>query len=188
MAGKHRSAVSEEEPSWQSMLIANSFVITNVYVNRNQVETFGGIGRCLCLANSSVVTSIYLDRNKVRAFGGNRKCLCLANFFVVTSVYLNQTKSWTFDGRGRCLCLAHIDHNILVKAGKVVLWVVQWYSGRGLKSHNTARGIAECCIVAFSTPPLVPLYRLPHSFPALTITYCTLRGQVKGAAWGLCLS
>ena len=40
-AYKHRSAVSEEEPSRQFMLITNSFVVTSVYLNQNKVGTCG---------------------------------------------------------------------------------------------------------------------------------------------------
>ena len=90
LAGKHSSALSKEEPSRQSMLIQNSFVVTSAYLDRNVAETFDGNGRRLCFANSSIVTNAYLDRNKVETFGSNGKRLCLANSFVVTSVYLDR--------------------------------------------------------------------------------------------------
>ena len=48
-AGRQRSALLENEPSGQSILIANSSVVGSVYIDLNQVETFDNIGRRLCL-------------------------------------------------------------------------------------------------------------------------------------------
>ena len=90
LAGKHRFALSEEEPSGQFVLIENSSVITSAYLDRNVGETFDGNRRRLCFVNSSIVTNIHLDRNKAGTFGSKWKCLCLVNSFVVTSVYLDK--------------------------------------------------------------------------------------------------
>ena len=47
-------------------MLANSSIVTNIYLKRNKAGTFSSNGKRLCLANSFVVMSVYLDRINLR--------------------------------------------------------------------------------------------------------------------------